>query len=247
MNTDIRPITIKFIPNLFLAISISLANISLSFAVTPAPVIWAEDLVQHITPELNNYANNPSYIYWAGVNGASAYENRSQCSTFLTNLLKQSFGWNNAKFKTWFGSTSPTTAMYHNAIQAGNGFLPKTHANDIAVGDIIAIKYPDGRPTSGHTMLVRTAPQAMAAKAPLIAGTRQYAIEVFDSSQSGHGASDTRKMPDGSWDSGVGFGFFRIYANSITNEIVGHTWSTYANSVYYSQSDQHLAVGSLLE
>jgi len=95
-------------------------------------------------------------------------------------------------------------------------------------------------------MLVRTSPQAMVAKAPFIAGTRQYAIEVFDSSQSGHGSGDTRKMADGSWDRGVGIGYFRIYADSISDEIVGYTWSTYANSVYYSQSAHHLVAGSLL-
>jgi len=208
-------------------------------------VSWAEDLVQNITPQYNEYASNPSYIYWAGVNGASHYENRNQCSTFITNLLKQSYGWDSNTFKTWFGSTSPSAAQYHDAIQAQNGFGLLNHVQDITTGDILAIKYPDGSSSTGHVMLVRTAPQEMTAKAPIITGTRQYAVEVFDSSQSGHGAEDTRKMADGNWDTGVGRGVFRIYADAVTDEIVGYSWSTYSNSTFYSQSERHLVAGYL--
>jgi len=216
-----------------------------SYADAPAHVLWADDLIEHILPENNDYASNPSYISWAGVNGAVTYENRSQCSTFLTQLLKQSYGWDNTVFKNWFGSTSPSAALYHDAIQSGNGFTATHFVEGIAIGDVIAIKYPSGLSSTGHVMLVRGAPTEITATAPIVPGTRQYTVEVYDSSQSGHGADDTRKMAGGSWDTGVGSGLFRLYADEVSNEIVGYTWSTYSNSTYYEQSERHLVVGAL--
>ncbi len=236
----------KFHQHLILLSGLGLMAISAaSFAAPTEPVAWAEELVQNITPDHNTYDASPTYIYWAGVNGAVDYENRTQCSSFLTNLLKQSYGWDNSTFKAWFGSTSPTAAKYHDAIQAQNGFTLLANVQDLTMGAILAIKYPEGGASTGHVMLVRNAPEEMPAKAPIIADTRQYAVEIFDSSQSGHGSGDTRKMADGSWDKGVGMGVFRIYADEISGEIVGYTWSTYSNSVYYSQSDRHLVAGFL--
>ncbi len=216
-----------------------------SFANDPSHVLWAADLVSHIQPANNDYGSSPSYIYWAGVNGATTYENRTQCGSFLTNLLKQAYGWDNTVFKDWFGSTSPTAAQYHDAIASGNGFTATNLVQNIAVGDVVAIKYPSGQGSTGHVMLVRGLPEEVAATAPIVPGTRQYTVAVYDSSQSGHGADDTRKMADGNWDTGVGAGVFRIYADESSDEIVGYTWSTYSNSVYYSQSDRHLVAGTL--
>lgn len=248
MNTHIINYSVsKFFRQLATIASISLAMTMpvTSFAKATNHVIWAEALVQNITPDHNVYGSNPSYIYWAGVNGAVNYENRTQCGSFVTNLLKQSYGWDSNTFKTWFGSTSPTAAMYHDAIQSQNGFTQVSRVQDIAIGDVLAIKYPDGLSSTGHVMVVRNVPQEITATAPIVAGTRQYAIAVYDSSQSGHGSTDTRKMADGSWSSGVGAGIFRIYADETTNEIVGHTWSTYSNSIYYSQAERHLVAGFL--
>lgn len=210
-----------------------------------AHVQWADELIVHLQPENNDYASNPSYINWAGVNGATDYKNRSQCSTFLTQLLKQAYGWDSAYFKTWFGSTSPSAALYHDAIVAGNGFTANYAVANIDIGDVIAIKYPDGLSSTGHVMLVKGLQQEIAAIAPLVPGTRQYTIDIYDASQSGHGPYDTRKLLDGSWDSGAGAGTFRLYADELSGEVVGYTWSTYSNSVYYTQNERHLVVGAL--
>ncbi|MDO9106502.1 MAG: hypothetical protein Q7U57_16250 [Methylovulum sp.] len=221
------------------------ATIQPSFADEPAHVLWADDLISHIQPENNDYASNPTFINWAGVNGATKYENRSQCSTFLTHLLKQAYGWDNADFKAWLGSTSPSASLYHDAIASENGFAMTTNVQNIVVGDVIAIKYPAGMSSTGHVMLVRGMPDEITAIAPIMPNTRQYTVEVYDSSQSGHGADDTRKMADDTWDTGVGAGVFRLYADAMTGEIVGYTWSTYSNSTYYNQSERHLVVGRL--
>jgi hypothetical protein len=246
MKALINNVVVKFYRHLIILGGLGLLAIATPvFATSTNPVGWADDLVLHITPDHNDYASNPNYIYWAGVNGAVNYENRTQCNSFLTNVLKQSYGWTSNTFKAWFGSTSPTAAMYHDAIQSQNGFTSLSRVQDLAIGDVIAIKYPDGSANTGHVMLMRSAPQEITAIAPIIVGTRQYAVEVFDSSNSGHGANDTRRMPDGSWDSGAGIGVFRIYADENSGEVAGHTWSTYSNSIYYSQSERHLVAGFL--
>jgi len=43
-------------------------------------------------------AISAAYIYWAGVNGAVDYENRTQCSSFLTKFVE---------VKLWAGTTAP--------------------------------------------------------------------------------------------------------------------------------------------
>ena len=83
-----------------------------------------------------------------------------------------------------------------------------------------------------------------AASAPLVDGTAQYAIEVIDSSQSGHGPNDTRKLANGAWADGAGIGTLRLYADAAGN-ITGYTWSTYSNSQYYPQDERHLVAGRL--
>jgi hypothetical protein len=196
-------------------------------------------------PENNEYNSNPNYIKWPGVNGATAYANRTQCGSFVTRVLKQAYAWNDTYFKNWFGSTSPTAAVYHDAILAGNGFTAFDTVQDIAPGDIIAIKYPAGLSATGHVMMARGAAFERTASAPLVAGTRQYAVEIIDSSQTGHGPDDTRLMADNSWDSGAGIGTLRIYADEYSGEIAGYTWSTYSTSVYYDQNTRHLTVGRL--
>lgn len=210
----------------------------------PAHLTWAEAIVQNVTPEYNEYGTNPNYIYWAGVNGAMTYENRTQCSSFVTRVLKQAYGLSDNDFLAWMGAKSPQAAAYHDTIQAGINFIAIENVNDIQAGDIIAVKYPAGLSSTGHVMMARGKAVARNATSPLVRNTVQYEIQIIDSSQSGHGPFDTRLQADGSWDTGVGMGIFRLYAD-MTGNIQGYTWSTYSNSVYYSQSIRHLVVGRL--
>ncbi|WP_438000965.1 hypothetical protein WMF26_15555 [Sorangium sp. So ce185] len=75
-------------------------------------------------------------------------------------------------------------------------------------------------------------------------GTAQYAVEILDSSSSGHGETDTRRNPDGSWHDGAGAGVMRLYADE-DGQIAGYTWSEDASSVYHPTSDHALVVGRL--
>jgi hypothetical protein len=205
---------------------------------------WEEDLVNYVAAERNAYGTNPSYVNWAGVNGWTEYANRSLCTSFLTLVLQQAYGWTTRDFRAWFGSTSPTSARYHDIIVAENGFDRIMNVGDIAAGDVIAIRYLTESSTTGHVATARGGATPRAATTPVIANSFQYEVPVVDSSSSGHGPYDTRWLPDGTWRDGAGMGVMRIYADA-QGEIVGYTWSTYSTSVFYDPSTRHLVVGRL--
>jgi hypothetical protein len=227
-----------------LSVLILLGLPAAAYPAQPVHLAWAESIAVNVTPDRNVYGSDPSYIYWAGVNGAAGYENRTQCSSFATRVLKQAYSWSDSTFQAWMGSKSPTAAKYHDTIQAGNGFSLVQNIADIQPGDILAAKYPEGSSSTGHVMMAYGQAQPRTAAAPLVTGTFQYELLVIDSSQSGHGPNDTRRMPDGSWDTGVGIGTLRLYADN-AGSITGYTWSTYSNSVYYDQATRNLVVGRL--
>lgn len=210
----------------------------------PAHLLWAEDLVMNVDPALNTYGSGPNYAFWAGYSGAMEYENRNVCSTFLTNILKQSYGWTTTDIKWWTGSNSPGAALWHDIIEDENGFVRLTQIADIEAGDVIAIRYPEGSATTGHVATVRGPAVVRIATLPVVPGTTQYEVPIVDSSSSGHGPTDTRHEPDGTWHKGAGFGVMRLYTDD-SGEIVGHTWSTYTGSIFYDQSGRHLVVGRL--
>jgi hypothetical protein len=211
---------------------------------SPAHVLWAEEIALNVTPENNEYGSNPTFLTWPGVQNVTIYTNRTKCASFVTHVLKQAYGWNNTDVHTRFDSSTPDAATYHDAIQAGKYFLEIQHVKDIQVGDIIAIKYPPNPDATGHVMIASNTPVQRRVTKPVVAGTTQYAIEVIDSSQSGHGPTDTRLMRNDTWDEGAGIGILRLYADN-TGAIVGYTWSTYNNSDYYDQTTRHLTVGRL--
>lgn len=214
-------------------------------AADPEHLFWAEDIATNVTPDKNAYGSNPSYIHWLGINGFEAYENRTQCSSFITQVLMQSYGWTSSYFLNWMASTSPTAAKYYDAIKQQNGFTIVGNINSIQPGDIIAIKYPSGSTVTGHTMMANGPATLRSSTSPFITGTVQYEIQVIDSSQSGHGPTDTRLMEDGTYSPGAGIGIFRLYTSS-TGVIKGYTWSTYNNSQYYDLKTRPIIVGQLM-
>jgi hypothetical protein len=210
----------------------------------PPHLDWAVLLVDNVLPEHNAYGTSPNYVLWAGVGGATLYENRSQCNSFLTQLLRQGYGWTSSDILAWLGSTSPTAAMYHDAIAAEDGWELVLLVADLVPGDVIAIRYPPGGSVTGHVATVVSAPVLRVPTKPLVAGTDQFEVEVADSSSTGHGPLDTRLLPDGTWDAGAGIGVMRLYTDA-TLAVVGHTWSTGSGSVFYDQSTRHVVLGRL--
>ncbi len=96
-------------------------------------------------------------------------------------------------------------------------------------------------------MLAVDAPKFMAPKRPAVEGTQQWQTTVIDSSESGHGPTDTRhaRGKDGKDHDGLGMGVLRIYADK-QGRIAGFTWSPLQVSKFHGASDEPLVVGRLV-
>lgn len=233
--------------NLFVALFLGLALLLTSSAAQtsePDHLIWAEDVASNVDPTQNFYEAGIRVVQWAGVDGATDYVNRSDCASFMTAILKQSYGYTSQDMDAWLGWENPNSAMYHDAIMASSGFELIPTVLDIVAGDILAIKYPLGTGASGHVMIAASPATLRIPTSPIYAGTLQYELLVIDSSSSGHGNYDTRKQPDGTWSTGAGIGTVRLYTNA-AGVIMGHTWSTLSSSTYRSQSTRPIAIGRL--
>lgn len=199
----------------------------------------ANTLVSNLLVSKKNvYGSSPSYILWNG----TASEARTVCATFATQLFKHTYSFTDAYFTNWFGSTSPSAALYHDTINLQKGFQKIANVAQIQAGDVLAIKYFDNSGDTGHVMIAAGAPQLRVASAPLVSGSTQYQIDVIDSSKSYHGTSDTRYVSG--QPGGAGKGTFRIYADA-NGAITGYTWSLDKNSLFYAPAARDLVVGRL--
>src|SRR5262249_43286345 len=79
-------------------------------------------------------------------------------------------------------------------------------------------------------------------------GTLQWELAIIDSSESGHGPTDTRHAngPNGKDHDGVGEGILRLYTDP-AGTVVGFAWSTLSASKFKSPDDEHLVIGRLAE
>lgn len=234
----------KNILNMILA-----AGCSVTMALAAAPQ-HVTDAVQLVTDLNSNSANVNVYdgdgtltdqIDWSG-NQRTAV---SVCGTFITMLVKHTYGFTDAQYKAKTGSTSPNAAKYYDAIAANSGFTSLLGIDQLTEGDLLAVKYPAGQQSSGHMMLVETvstfqsrtlsAQYFLANNAePEIAG--YFDVKVIDSSASYHGKDDTRYTKPG----GIGRnGTFRVYVDS-AYKITGYTWSTDKSSAYKKVADGFL-------
>jgi hypothetical protein len=205
---------------------------------------WAKILVRELQPANTSYQHKHGYVNWKGNDGKGVYESHTDCSGFLTALLEQAYGFNKDYFMKWLNTGRPLATTYHDAILNQQGFRQIQYLVDVQPGDVIAIKYPPGSENTGHILLVAERPRQRKASQPEIEGTDQWEVTVIDSSQSGHGKTDTRRRDDGAFGAGVGQGICRLYANR-KSQITGYTWSTLAKSEYYDQRERHLVIGRL--
>lgn len=213
----------------------------------PSHFYWADTLVAHIAPENNEYGSGTSYVYWAGIEGATEYRSRSLCASFVTHVLKRAYDLSSYDIHMWFGSTSPNAVLYHDMIIDEVGFEQVLTVSQIQAGDVIAIEYSSEAMASGHVALAAGPAVLRSATYPVLAGTSQYALAVLDASTTGHGMTDTRRNADGSWHAGVGRGVMRLYASNSTGAIVGYAWSTQAGSTYYAKQVRDIVIGRISE
>lgn len=209
------------------------------------PLDWARVLVSGLQPENTSYQHRQGFIKWKGENHSEEYESRTDCSGLLNILLERSYGLTPDDFEKWLGKRRPLAVEYFDAIQQEHDFRLITNEANIRPGDIFAIRYPPGtNENTGHIMLVAGLPVAHRNSKPEIEGTEQWEVSVIDSSESGHGKTDTRRRSDGTFGQGVGQGILRLYTKT-NGEIVGYSWSTLGVSDYYDQTTRQLVVGRL--
>lgn len=214
---------------------------------------WAESVARNVLPENNTYGSSPTFIRWEGNDGFTNFENRTVCSTFVTQNLKKAYGWTNTEMIAWSGTKTPNADRYQEMIVEGNGLLRINQPESIGRGDLIAIKYMPcaGSSATGHIAIaLGPAIQRPVDTAPLVPNTVQYALPIVDSSNSDHFA---KEFPDTRTDTlgnritnGAGIGWMRLYRNISSGEIQGYTWSMQHSSIYHeSQGCRALAVGRL--
>ncbi len=218
------------------------AQVIRQMAPIPADLLWARRLVAEVAPPDNVYVTDTTIVRWAGVDGARRAVNRSVCSTFVDRVVEQAYGYPAPRVTAWLGLYARTI---HQAIAQRRGFFPITAVAAIEPGDVMAIEYyDDDRPSTGHVMIVDHVPQPIQALAPLIPGTGQYTVAVIDSAMSGHGPTDTRAEKRGRWQTGIGRGLFRLYADA-QGHIAGYSWSPTAGSTFYPPTIRDVLVGRL--
>lgn len=203
---------------------------------------WAERMAQEVTPATNAYASDPTVLAWKGEENAPETSNRSVCASFVYALLMKSYGYTTKDLQRWFGSKGPTPVHFSRAISAGKGFTRITKAAELAPGDILGVVYPEGEDALGHVMVVAAPPAPHPESAPKIEGTTQLAVWIYDSTRSPHGEGDSRtpgRMQ------GAGKGQIRIYADAVSGEIRGYTWSLGAGSSYYGADTRPLVAGRI--
>jgi hypothetical protein len=219
-----------------------LASVVASAQERDAHVSAALSLVDHLDLANTDYEHGQGSVTWTGT-----VASHTDCSGFIDHLLMHGDGLTQEDFKRWFGTKRPTAERYHDAIVESRGFAALARVQDLRPGDLIAIKYFTRHDNTGHIMLVVEAPERMNATPPYVDGTTQWSVAVVDSSESGHGTTDTRhKRGAGGRDhDGLGRGIFRLYADSL-GVVKGFAWSTSKASRFVAPEDEHLVLGRLV-
>jgi hypothetical protein len=236
----------RFIQTIVIALCVA-ASVALSVASEEQipPHLQQAMLIAHqIDADHNEYAHKGCFIKWKGEDGATIYENRSDCSDFLDLLLEHTYHFTPQQMKGWTGHERPYATNWYDIVHTGNGFNVISEAESIRPGDVLAIKFPPGMADTGHIMLAASVARHRSATAPIEPGTQQWELDVIDSSKSGHGKADTRRKPDGTFAHGVGEGTIRLYSNA-DGVITGYSWSTGGASNFEPVSEHKLAVGRL--
>jgi hypothetical protein len=208
--------------------------------VEPKHLTIAKQLVAHLDLTNTDYEHGtPSVKFTAPC------ESHADCSGFADALLQYSYDLDKEQFRKIFNSGRPSAKRYHDAIEEENGFKEIKHVGDLKPGDFLAVKYFSRKDNTGHVMLAASRAVRMTSpKQPIVPGTVQWEVTIIDSSESGHGPTDTRhaKGSDGKDHDGVGEGVLRIYSDA-QGDIAGFAWSTASASKFKAPDDEHLVIG----
>ncbi|MEU4447885.1 hypothetical protein AB0K14_04610 [Actinosynnema sp. NPDC050801] len=204
---------------------------------------WPDQQTYNFYPGEKGYPDVATSVVWGVAGSPTTYESKARCAPLLTQSLKHTFAWATDSYLTAeFGSTSPTSAQYYDGFQAGaEHFTAKTTVPSLVQGDVIAVKYNDSAggtgDATGHMMVVAAAPQLYDRDGD--ASTREYAVQVIDSTKNPHGVPstwsgspvhlfpDTRRSGTTEY-TGVGRGWIFIRTGS-DDVPAGHWWGANEN------------------
>ena len=204
-------------------------------AVVVPHLLWAQRLITDLHPADNSYGRRPTIVLWRGLDGATRSRNRSDCSSFMTALLRRAYGLTHDDIRDWLGHSSPRAADYHQAILRSDRFQKIASVADLRPGDLLVSRYRVPRPgATGHMMLLADWPQPVGQCSKSVC---LFRLAVIDSSRSGHGWTDTRKGQGG-----AGRGFIQI-KTSIDGILVTYRWSERRSSRWRSTVHESLIAG----
>ncbi|XVV11254.1 LamG domain-containing protein [Actinoplanes sp. CA-131856] len=186
--------------------------------------------------------DNPAELVFGAPGDPATWIARARCASFVSGILKQTYPWVTGSFFDQYFGESPEAEDYRRVFAAGScpRFRRVQRVVDLRPGDLVAIDYDPGREgpgqlNSGHIVMVREV-KGENPNGPVIAGARQYAVEVVDCTADPHGVygkatyapyPDTRMVDDVSNFQGAGIGHMMFYADA-AGLFAGYRWS--ANS-----------------
>ena len=206
----------------------------------------ARDLVSRIDLAHTSYEHGQGTVTWS--DPPSSY---TDCSGFVDHLLMHTYSYSPEDFKRWFDSHRPSAKRYYDAIVEQTGFKRIDRITDLRPGDFIAVKYLTRTDDTGHIMLVDQAPERAGRSTGSTRMANQkgeaWLVQVIDSSESGHGPTDTRhkRGADGRDHDGLGRGVLQLYADA-QGRVTGFSWSAAANSTFRGPDDEPVALGRLV-
>lgn len=181
---------------------------------------------------------------------------------FVTSSIMRAFDLDSADIDALWGSTSPSSAVYYDAILGESYFTwtdllenvdgDAAHADNIGPGDILSIDVTSTY--NGHSFVILDAPEVLSSpQNPIHPGTTQWLVKVADHTSSSHGCltigsttyGDSRGCGTASspFTSGAGTAYIRIYTDENGN-MTAYNWKVNSsNSSYYTQSVRPFAIG----
>lgn len=200
----------------------------------PNHLVLARELVSHVAAEDNRYTLGGEFISFPGDAPDSGYAMRADCSGFLLAIFARA-GYPTRSQMVYLNANGkrrrPAAEDFVHSIEQEIGFIRIHKVEEMQPGDLLAhamINKEDQRQTgtTGHVFLINSVPKPITPWKPFVEGTRQYEVEIIDTSLEHVGPHDTRYR--NGLASGLGKGMIRLYAD-VNGALVG--WArTFANT-----------------
>lgn len=241
MTIDFRRLFLSSVT--VLPLCLSTVSAPAESAEVPRHLTIARELVQNMAPENNRYVLGSQFISFPGDAPTSKYAMRADCSGFLLAIFERA-GYSTRSEMTFLDPSPkrkrPAAEDFVHSIEQEKGFRRVPTVEDMRPGDLLAhamLKIDDKKQTgtTGHIFLINSRPQPIAARKPVVAGTRQFEVSIIDSNEEYVGSADSRLADPANKITGLGTGTIRIYADA-QGELVGWARTFAQTARFFSYS-----------